>query len=576
MKKLLKFGFILIAITGVITAYFLSREQKGPEYDFVTAQRGNLVQEVSVTGKVKPTTQIDLAFEKNARITEIFVDVNNFVNAGTVMITLENQELEAQLAHAQAGVELTKAQLKGIEAALEGEEAVLEKLQKGTRDEEIKLAETKVVNAEKTLEDAEKNLQEVQERTVIDLSNLYEDVKDILSDAYTKADDAINQQVDEFFREEGGELKLTFFITYFQLQIDTQEGQKQAKKDVEALKKLLDGIGTETSQEELDTILSSAVTYLKNIEIQLGRLNEALSVSFALNATTLDTYKKNLNTARTNVSAALSSLNNQIQLIETQKNTNQTNVTTSETKINSAQNTIIELEEQLTLTKAGTRDEEIRAQEAKIAQVKADIEGQAAQIKQAEATVASIEAQLKQTFLLSPIDGMVTKREAELGEVVTPGKTVISLMSQKKFTIEANISEVDISKVQKDDLAQVTLDAYGSDLIFEAKVVMIDRAETIVEGVTTYRTTLEFTEESQQIQSGMTANIDISTEKRDNVIFIPQRAVRSENDEKKVKILKEDAVEERNVTTGLRSSDGNIEIIEGIGEGEKVIIFSND
>ncbi len=104
-------------------------------------------------------------------------------------------------------------------------------------------------------------------------------------------------------------------------------------------------------------------------------------------------------------------------------------------------------------------------------------------------------------------------------------------------------------------------------------MVKIDPAETIIEGVATYKTTLQFSGNDERVKSGMTANIDILTAKAENVIAIPQRAVaQKENGDKIVKILKDDGVvEERKVTTGLKGSDGNIEITEGIQEGEKII-----
>jgi HlyD family secretion protein len=146
-------------------------------------------------------------------------------------------------------------------------------------------------------------------------------------------------------------------------------------------------------------------------------------------------------------------------------------------------------------------------------------------------------------------------------------------MSDVKFEIEANIPEADIAKIKISNPAKITLDAYGSNVFFEAKVVKIDPAETIIEGVATYKTTLQFSGNDERVKSGMTANIDILTAKAENVIAIPQRAVaQKENGDKIVKILKDDGVvEERKVTTGLKGSDGNIEITEGIQEGEKII-----
>jgi len=71
----------------------------------------------------------------------------------------------------------------------------------------------------------------------------------------------------------------------------------------------------------------------------------------------------------------------------------------------------------------------------------------------------------------------------------------------------------------------------------------------------------------------MTANIDILNNKKDNVVFIPIRAVEEKDGRKVVKILNKGEIREVGVETGLRGSDGNIEVITGINEGDEVIVL---
>jgi HlyD family secretion protein len=146
------------------------------------------------------------------------------------------------------------------------------------------------------------------------------------------------------------------------------------------------------------------------------------------------------------------------------------------------------------------------------------------------------------------------------------------LISTSPFEIEVNIPEADIAKVNIGNEAKVTLDAYGSETIFKAKVVSIDPGETVLEGVATYRTILHFLEDDKRIRPGLTANVEILTDKRENVIAIPWRAIMTKDGEKFVRVLEGNEVKEVKVKTGLQGSDGNVEIIEGIREGDKVIV----
>ena len=136
--------------------------------------------------------------------------------------------------------------------------------------------------------------------------------------------------------------------------------------------------------------------------------------------------------------------------------------------------------------------------------------------------------------------------------------------------------ETDIAKIEVGNKARLTLDAYGPDVVFRAQVITIDPAETIIEGVTTYKTTLEFDSEDERIRSSMTANLDILTDERQNVIAIPQRAVVTKNGEKLVRVVYDSVIEEIQVKTGLIGRNGLVEITDGLNEGDKVVTFVDE
>jgi RND family efflux transporter MFP subunit len=216
---------------------------------------------------------------------------------------------------------------------------------------------------------------------------------------------------------------------------------------------------------------------------------------------------------------------------------------------------------ELVIKQAGATSEQIAAQEAQISQVKAQL--------------ADARAAYSKSIITAPISGVVTNIDAKEGEIVSPNSPVIYLISEG-LQIEANLPEADIAKVSIGNSANVTLDAYGSGEMFEAKVIKIDPAETIIEGVATYKITLQFSNGDERVKPGMTANIDIQTSMADGVIFVPQRAVITTGTGKYVRVLEGEVIVEKDVKTGLRSTDGNIEIVSGLEEGEKVITIIRD
>lgn len=204
-----------------------------------------------------------------------------------------------------------------------------------------------------------------------------------------------------------------------------------------------------------------------------------------------------------------------------------------------------------------------------------DIESLRLDIQQAELDIEDTLVQISRRIVRSPIDGVVAGIEVEIGETISENDIAISVISTDQFQVEANLPESDIAKAQVGSDASIILDAYGNDVVFPAKVVLIDPAETIVDGVATYKLTLQFVEADPRIRSGMTADIKIQGESRENVLVIPNRAVKTKEGKKYVQILEGEEVTEMEVVTGLRGTDGNVEIVDGLYQGEQVVVSEN-
>jgi len=519
----------VIVVLAIGSGIVIGQIRKPLPYEFITVQKQTVTQEVSVTGKVKPAKAVDLAFERGGKIKSAPVQVGDFVGENQILAALDTTELQAQLAQARAN--------------LESQEAQLSQLQNGTRPEEINIAKTAVDNAQKTLAN-------VQNKAASDLANLYGDVNDTLNDTYTKADDAVNKQTQELFNNANtNSPQLTFYCSNSQLIVDSQNKRILAGNAVADLK--IKANSNSTDSVFLDNSLSNVLYDLNQISDFLNVLDNALNYA-SLTSAQITTYKGYINTGRTNTNTALTNVNSLMQSISSQKITNQQNITASQNSLESAK-------KDLELKKAGATGEQLQSQDALV--------------KAAKANVDNIAAQIAKATLKAPIAGIVTLQNAKPGEIAQAGAIIVSLISKAEFEIETNIPEVDIAKVKLSDTATVTLDAYGSDVKFQAKVIKIDPSETTLEGVATYKTTLQFTQKDDRIKSGFTANVDILTAQKENVLAVPYRAVITKNGDKIVKVVNDEKITETPVSLGLRGSDGNVEITQGIKEGAKVITF---
>jgi RND family efflux transporter MFP subunit len=237
------------------------------------------------------------------------------------------------------------------------------------------------------------------------------------------------------------------------------------------------------------------------------------------------------------------------------------NLSSSVTAYKNAQTSLATSENNLKLAQAGATLEEIDAQTS--------------QVKVAQASLDNVRSMLTKTLIIAPFSGIVTKIDAKVGEVASSNTPLVQMMSVGTFQIESYVPEVSIALIKVGDEAKVTLDAYGSDALFNAKLVSIDPAETVKDGVSTYKIKLQFSEKDSRIKSGMTANVSIVTFSKKNVIVVPGGVVFEKDSKKFVQIKKDSNVSEREVVIGSSSSLGQVEIVSGISEGDIVILIPN-
>lgn len=200
---------------------------------------------------------------------------------------------------------------------------------------------------------------------------------------------------------------------------------------------------------------------------------------------------------------------------------------------------------------------------------------QRATVEQYEAAVQEARVNLARTILYSPLDGVITQRSIDIGEIVAVTDTVFTIIGKGGLEIRADVPESDIVKVKVGQKAEITFDALTSEDIFEAEVTEIEPASTVIQDVVYYKVKLKLTSSDERLKPGMSADIDIKAVERNNVIIIPLRAVKTEAEQDYVEILKgENVVEKIKVETGLEGDEGMVEVISGLSGGEKVIIFT--
>jgi len=203
-------------------------------------------------------------------------------------------------------------------------------------------------------------------------------------------------------------------------------------------------------------------------------------------------------------------------------------------------------------------------------------------VRSAEAAVNQIYAQLADTSLYSPMDGIIIRRNGEVGETITANSAasntpVVTVAQEGDLEVKADVPESDIVKIALGQKADITLDAFTSQDIFQGEVINIEPASTIIQDVVYYKVKFKILNYDSRIRNGMSADLEIKTDSKDNAVFVPERAIKEDNGKKYVEVLKDEktsVVEKVYVTTGMRGDDGMIEISSGLSGGEKVVTLT--
>ena len=200
-------------------------------------------------------------------------------------------------------------------------------------------------------------------------------------------------------------------------------------------------------------------------------------------------------------------------------------------------------------------------------------------VKKYEAARDGILHQLWETSVYSPIDGVVIEKNASVGEMVSANATVVAIADPNDLVIESNVPEVDIVDIAVGQSADVVFDSLSDQDVFKAKVVEIYPASTVIQDVVFYKVKLKLENNDPRLKIGMSCDVDVLAGEKADVLMVPKRAVKSEDEKKYVEILKSDGktttTERIYVETGLSGDDGMIEVKSGLSEGQEIITFSS-
>ena len=192
---------------------------------------------------------------------------------------------------------------------------------------------------------------------------------------------------------------------------------------------------------------------------------------------------------------------------------------------------------------------------------------------QGESEIKKWEDVYNPTPMIAPIDGFIIERSREPGQSVTQNDTVLVMADE--LIIEANVDETDLRYIAIGQKTKIFLDAYP-DKEFNGKVEHVAYKAQDINNVTVYKVKILPLVVPKMFKAGMTAAIEIVSQKREGVLLLPVDAVITQDNKKMVTVKSTKGVPEiREVQAGI-SNGKQVEVVSGITEKDVIIIQSPD
>ncbi|MFH0912466.1 MAG: HlyD family efflux transporter periplasmic adaptor subunit [Patescibacteria group bacterium] len=511
---------VVVLVALALTTWALVKTfSQQVQYDLFAIRRGAVTKTVSVAGSVVSDQKFELGFLSPGIVAEVKVQVGDQVKAGDLLVTLDTSVLREQANQARASVSAASA--------------LLSKTRNHLRPADVNVLNQSLASARIALETAQKNLQDAYRSRDVDANNSSVAVNSA-ENAYQNALNAYNARLAAI--DQGLVMAQVALANATNALNSTQNSYNQILNLYN-----LGQVGLaelQQAQAALSTANSAYISARAAYDSAIGQAN----LEKAMAAGSVDAARSQFDSARAAYNSASTGL---------------------DIKINMAQNSLRAAEASYNLAYA-------QYQQSLSPALGADISSASAQVAASAAAVRVIETQIAKASLTAPIDGVITAVNVTSHEISPMTAPAVVLETAGTFQIEAYVSEVDIERVLPGADVKITFDAIDQ-LEVHGTVAEIDPAATVLLGVVNYKVTIALPTAVAGLKSAMSADMDILTDQRDNVLFVPRNALTRTDGGYQVKILDGKTKVERTVQVGLLG-DTEAEILSGINEGDQIIL----
>jgi multidrug efflux pump subunit AcrA (membrane-fusion protein) len=493
--KIISIIAVLIIIGGGY--YWYSNSQSGvtiTKYVIEKATQGTVTASVTGSGQTQVVTQIDIKPQVTETVTKVSVGVGDHVTAGQLLITLDTTNEEKSL-------EQSKLSLQSAQLALAKLQEAPTTVSLGQSQDAVTMAQENFSTASTTLErDYQSGLNTIGS-TFVDFQSVMTGLEDFVGGT------EINKS------QSNPDAYVNIMPNYLQanaLPYRNDVNAHYAAAEAAYTRNLADYhvTGRSASEATLDNLFSETYATTKLI-------NETVASAKAMLNFIINNYPTNIglaplpaitNTFQTNLGNYTNTTNSDVSNLSDAIST----ITSDKTSINNDMLSLNEASDSLAQLLAGADPLSIQSQQLSI--------------QQSELSVQNAQQQVDDCYITAPISGVVSVMDAVVGEsVASPAASIVG----DGQIAEITLNEVDAAKIAMGDPATLTFDAING-LSLAGKIVEIDPVGTVSQGVVNYNVKVGFTDTTNRIKPGMSVTAIIVTKADQNVIAIPNSAIKTQ------------------------------------------------
>ena len=527
-------GILVLVLVGGLYFIFKGNDAAQAMYVFASIEKGTLITSVSGSGQISALQQVDVKPKVSGTLTYIGVNPGQQVYRGQALAYLDSKDAQKSVRDAQI--------------SLESAEISLEKL----RHSQKTATQTTNDNLSGSYRDAYNRISDgfLELPSLIELSRgiLYDNsgISSVCGDnlcAYGNLADADFKSEFKTMTNRAGEdyvvVKDAYgpnFQTYRSLRLDATK--EEVVNMVEITKKTTELLAQAIKSEQ--NMLDSLVGNINDAAAKQSRKGQVPSQ--------ITTYQNNIGSALSKLNNIISNLENADRSIKSSKRSIEDSNLTNPTDIRSQENTV----------------------------------------SQKKAALQDAKDHLNDYAIFAPFTGVVAKSDIKYGDSVSQS-TIIATMFTKQSIAQITLNEVDVAKIKVSQKATVTFDAV-EDLTITGQVLEVDSIGTSSQGVVSYGIKIGFDTQDERIKPAMTVSANIIIESKQNVLLVPNSAVKSANNSSYVQVAPEGSDTSKflaglSASTGVAlnelpgqktiqigsSNDSFTEVINGLQEGDIII-----